>query len=981
VGELAIDQTDIEERDNVTISQNMQDLQSWKKTFEKASINYREYVRIVTLHADDELASAKNEFEAVKKSFEETKEALENVDRQRELFSTHKSTGEKLDYPHFSGASSEDFIKFKDKIVKAFRTNGVAKSEQVEKLRKVLSGFALALVPESTATIEKALETLKNAFGDPRKVLDDRMTKLRAVGDLPPERLANDKPGFRKQEEWYLTIEGLLSEIISLGDRGEDLAYHAFSEQTFNFVLSLFPSDLADKLAEVDGSRKEQLRGVMAKLGTFRMRAQRLGKIYGNKAPPGSEALGKSAILPKKSANVSDSKTAQPGRFFKSAEKYEDCRVCKHLEQEGKTGVFENHLSTYPTGCPMFLQMPISQRRAVAIKCSLCVQCLDPEVVWDQSHRPECKVAKAKIKDWSCMSDKCKVHMWLCNYHYKRFNKDQMEKHKSALQKKGLSLSFISWVLVSNDDGTPASTAQVTPVQSIEEATRKLTRIEQRISNNKNLQVVPPPIGQPMFLFFQVKGKKNGANFFFDDGCSHACFQEGIPGGELNGEIIAKGPFQIGGVGAMKTKANDEWIVSVERTDGTRQLIQGLTVDKVTCDFPMIDVQGAVAEVKRDKPEDKVLQRCKVPKMAGGVTHGLIGIKYRLIHPDPIHTLPSGLTLYKSKLVGQNPGMNAMIGGPHSTFDCLCDQAGGVANMVANFVKGIEMYRSEDWSAPRVPNAPMTVEEVVFAKKLTSSMREVSVLAEYNQLEYVEDKVADAFTVFLDNVEEIVDDIDDCSSSENTPQTNDHLDRGSCEEESAASACVSCNSCGVKYSCEDWIADCLVLTAMEKSETDDKIKKIKRKMQLMESGLDVDYRCIKCRECAQCKKSDHAEKISLREEQEMQLVRESIYLDWDKKKIVCTLPVRGEETDFLTSNKDIAMKVLDQQCKRWHKDENKESILAAFQKLFRTGDTRFMDRLSAEELECFAHKPVQYFIPWLKWDQKEEGWVWRPLPK
>ena len=125
-------------------------------------------------------------------------------------------------------------------MVKAFRTNGVAKNEQVEKLRKVLNGFALALVPESTDSIDKAFETLKSAFGDPRKVLEDRMAKLKTLGDLPSDRLAGNKPGFRKQEEWYLSIEALLSEIISLGQREEDLAYHAFSEQTFNFVLSVY---------------------------------------------------------------------------------------------------------------------------------------------------------------------------------------------------------------------------------------------------------------------------------------------------------------------------------------------------------------------------------------------------------------------------------------------------------------------------------------------------------------------------------------------------------------------------------------------------------------------------------------------------------------------------------------------------------------------------------------------------------------------
>ena len=510
VTELALDQTEVKARDDVTISHNMQQLQTWKKTFDKISLNYRDYVKIVTAHGEenpdeDDLASATDEFDAVKKSFEDTKEALEAADRDRELFSTHKSTGEKLDYPHFSGATTEDYVKFKDKIVKAFRNNGVAKSEQVEKLRKYLNGFALPLVPESTESIEKAFQSLKTAFGDPRKVLDDRMAKLKAVGDLPPEKLSNERPGFRKQEEWYLTVEGLLSEIIALGDREEDLAYHAFSEQTFNFILSLFPSDLADKLAEMVGSRREQLVGVQSKLGNFRLRAQRLGKIYGNKAPPGSESVGKSGGQPKKTANhTSSSQSAQPGRFFKSGpERYEGCRICKHMDEEGKPGVYDSHLSTYPTGCPLFIAMPISQRRAIAMKCSLCVQCLDPEVVYDQNHRADCKVSKAKIKEYTCQSDKCRVHMWLCTFHCKRFNKDQMEKHKANLQKKGLTLAFTSWVMQSSEGGDISASAQVTPVQSIEEATRKLIREEQKNSKNKNLTVVPPPLGQPMFLFFQ----------------------------------------------------------------------------------------------------------------------------------------------------------------------------------------------------------------------------------------------------------------------------------------------------------------------------------------------------------------------------------------------------------------------------------------------------------------------------------------------
>ena len=360
VDELNLDQTPWKERDDVTVMKNMQDLKNWKRMYEKIGANFKEYERIVTVHGEQDpsagdLSAAKDEFEAMKETFDKAREELEAVDLERELFSTKPPSGEKLDYPKFSGASSEDFVKFKDKMTKAFRRNQVGKSDQVEKLRKVLSGFALSLVPESTETIDKAFETLSNAFGDPKKVLDDRMKKL-----------GNEKPGFRKQEEWYLHIEGLLGEIIELGNRNEDLGYHVYSEETFNFIVSLFPTDIASKLAEIISSRKEKLGKVKENLVSYRQRSQRLGKIYGDKPPPGaSERVGgKADPVGRKTGSSSQSaqpQTAQPGTIFRGPEQYTDCKVCKHLEQQDKkTGLYEKHLSTYPTGCPQFISMNIS---------------------------------------------------------------------------------------------------------------------------------------------------------------------------------------------------------------------------------------------------------------------------------------------------------------------------------------------------------------------------------------------------------------------------------------------------------------------------------------------------------------------------------------------------------------------------------------------------------------------------------------------
>ena len=129
--------------------------------------------------------------------------------------------------------------------------------------------------------------------------------------------------------------------------------------------------------------------------------------------------------------------------------------------------------------------------------------------------------------------------------------------------------------------------------------------------------------------------------------------------------------------------------------------------------------------------------------------------------------------------------------------------------------------------------------------------------------------------------------------------------------------------------------------------------------------MQIDYKCVKCRDCTACKNADHTERISLREEQEMQLIKESVHLDWERKKIVCSLPLRGKERDFLSTNRDRAIIVLDHQCRKWLKDDvNRPMIIAAFEKLFKTGDTRFIHQLTDDELSKFITKDPQYFIPW-----------------
>ena len=93
---------------------------------------------------------------------------------------------------------------------------------------------------------------------------------------------------------------------------------------------------------------------------------------------------------------------------------------------------------------------------------------------------------------------------------------------------------------------------------------------------------------------------------------------------------------------------------------------------------------------------------------------------------------------------------------------------------------------------------------------------------------------------------------------------------------------------------------------------EERIADIKRWREVMDSGMNIDYRCVKCRSCSDCRNADETEKVSLRQDAEDQLIRESVQLDYAKKEIMATLPLRGKEEDFLSSNRERAMCVLDQ---------------------------------------------------------------------
>ena len=61
----------------------------------------------------------------------------------------------------------------------------------------------------------------------------------------------------------------------------------------------------------------------------------------------------------------------------------------------------------------------------------------------------------------------------------------------------------------------------------------------------KGSEVIEVPEGEPLFLFSSAVGKTRPINVFYDKGCSHVVFRDGVLQHELTSVMTKKGPLTI----------------------------------------------------------------------------------------------------------------------------------------------------------------------------------------------------------------------------------------------------------------------------------------------------------------------------------------------------------------------------------------------------------------------------------------------------
>ena len=173
--------------DDDVVSQGMRSLPKWQEQWNQLERAYRKYENL-SLRQD----AVKSKYNDLRSRFDSAKDLLQKEDSTvRGLYTLEPIRSDIIKYPTFSGAQSEDYVKFREIMEVWFRENKIKKKEQVSKLRECLKGAALARVPDGVRDIEEAFKRLQEAFGNPSKLMSHNIKALEELGLMPSERLPN----------------------------------------------------------------------------------------------------------------------------------------------------------------------------------------------------------------------------------------------------------------------------------------------------------------------------------------------------------------------------------------------------------------------------------------------------------------------------------------------------------------------------------------------------------------------------------------------------------------------------------------------------------------------------------------------------------------------------------------------------------------------------------------------------------------------
>ena len=127
-----------------------------------------------------------------------------------------------------------------------------------------------------------------------------KMKALRKLGKMPTDE---NRASYKARVVWFLKLESILNEILTLGLEDLDLGYLAFNSDSIKVILNLFPEEKLYELCECPASRERKYIAIIEKVKRFRQESQTLAlhsHFEDEKESPGKVKVDQ--IIPQESA-------------------------------------------------------------------------------------------------------------------------------------------------------------------------------------------------------------------------------------------------------------------------------------------------------------------------------------------------------------------------------------------------------------------------------------------------------------------------------------------------------------------------------------------------------------------------------------------------------------------------------------------------------------------------------------------------------
>ena len=416
-----------------------------------------------------------------------------------------------------------------------------------------------------------------------------------------------------------------------------------------------------------------------------------------------------------------------------------------------------------------------------------------------------------------------------------------------------------------------------------------------------------------IFMLQNVKVNEHTMLCFYDSGCMTAGLSNRAAG-ILGSVCVREGPteMEVAGGGSVELEHGDERFHLDLVEPNTKATITGLRMDSVTSEFPLWKISDAwtqiVSDYTKQNPDGPDLPL--PPDTIGGCEVDLmIGIKYLQYFPQLITHLPSGLGIYRSRIAAPH-GRICVLGGPHPAWD--------------------------------------------HALKATHHMSPFA----YFSLE------ARAWYFQANTLKHVYSPITHESDEEKSDEVQGYGMEAELvgNDEDAADTC-EVQHCDKHQDSQNWMIPRnwnLEHTVYSLRETTN------RYLEAELSGADITYRCLRCRNCSDCRKGESLEMMSLKEESEQYLIEQSVKFDPEAGKLIAKLPFILEPSEHIKPNRFIAEKIFQSQMRKISSDQQlREGVLGAFEKL---ASREYVCELSSlpESVQSMIREPPEpaYFIPW-----------------